>query len=108
MKTMLNKLFLLMLLSGFAFAQGEINLTLLSNFDPYPSIGYNDCWGYTAPDGKEYAFLGVLNGTSVVNISDPLNPVEVGFVPSNTSTWKDIKTYDHYAYVVIDASGNGL
>ena len=89
-------------------AQGELNLQLLGTFDPRPASGYNDIWGYTAPDGSEYALLGVKNGTSVIAISDPSNPVEIGFIPSNNSTWKDLKTYSHYAYVVIDQSGNGL
>jgi len=31
---------------------------------------YNDCWGYTAPDGREYALLGVRTGTSIVDITE--------------------------------------
>ena len=30
---------------------------------------------------------------------------EVTFIPSATSTWKDIKTYQHYAYTVTEAAG---
>lgn len=87
-------------------SQGQTsqNVTFLGNFNGYPAIGYNDCWGYTAPDGREYALLGVLNGTSVVDITDAPTFTEIGFVPSNTSTWKDIKTYRNYAYVVTEAN----
>jgi choice-of-anchor B domain-containing protein len=105
----LSKILLLMSLSVTAlFSQGELNLQLLGTFNPRPASGYNDIWGYTAPDGSEYALLGVKNGTSVIAISNPSNPVEIGFIPSNNSTWKDIKTFSHYAYVVIDQTGNGL
>jgi len=88
------------------FAQGSPNVTLLAHLDDYGT--YNDCWGYTAPDGREYALLGVSNGTSIVDITDaPANVHEVTFIPSQNSTWKDIKTYRHYAYTV-NESGGGL
>ncbi len=92
----------------FAQGNGSPNLPLMSHFNPYPAVGYNDCWGYTAPDGREYGLLGVNNGTSIVDLSEPDSPVEIGFIPTDTGIWKDIKTYQHYAYVVIDAIGDGL
>ncbi len=88
-----------------ALAQGSPNVTLLANVDQYGSTGYNDIWGYTAPDGREYAFLGILNGTSIIDITDTSNPVEINFIPSPSSTWKDIKTYQTYCYVVNETSG---
>ncbi|MCZ6776302.1 MAG: choice-of-anchor B family protein, partial [Ignavibacteria bacterium] len=89
-----------------SFAQNP-NVTLVANVNDYPTIGYNDCWGYAAPDGREYALLGVRNGTSIIDITDPSNSAEVAFISSNFSTWKDIKTYQNYAYVV-NESGGGL
>lgn len=102
-------LFLLICLCSPLLAQGSgsANVTLLANVDQYSSVGYNDIWGYTAPDGREYALLGVQNGTSVIDITDTNSPNEVGFIPSNSSLWKDLKTYQHYAYVV-NESGGGL
>jgi choice-of-anchor B domain-containing protein len=88
-----------------AFAQGSPNVTLLKHLDEYHSAGYNDCWGYTAPDGREYALLGVQSGTSIIDITDAANAYEVEFFPSTISLWKDIKTYQHYAYVVNEAGG---
>ncbi len=97
---------LLVFLFVSSYAQsGSPNVPLLANFDNYHSTGYNDCWGYTAPDGKEYALLGILNGTSIIDISDPTNLNEITFIPGPNSTWKDIKTYQHYAYVVNETSG---
>ncbi len=87
------------------FAQGSANVPLLAQMNKYPSAQYNDCWGYTAPDGREYALLGVRTGTSIVDITDTNNLVEVAFIPGLTSSWRDLKTYQHYAYVVNEAGG---
>ncbi|HQV32602.1 MAG TPA: choice-of-anchor B family protein, partial [Calditrichia bacterium] len=81
-------------------------MPLLSHLNQYPTTGYSDVWGYVAPDGTEYALLGVRNGMSIVDISDAENDniFEVAFIPSPNSIWKDYKTYGHYAYAVTEAS----
>lgn len=76
-----------------------------------PSIGGgtgNDLWGWRDPvTGKQYALVGRSNGTAFVDISDPENPVYVANLPThaNTSTWRDIKTYQDHAYIVADFAG---
>lgn len=65
----------------------------------------NDSWGWTDPqDGKEYAIMGLGNGTAFVDISDPVNPVYLGKLPTHTgsSTWRDIKVYSDHAFIVSD------
>ena len=100
-------LFLLISFSSLLIAQN--NVTLLSNLNQYPSVGYNDIWGYVDGSGNEYALLGVQNGTSIVNVTDPTNPVQVAFIPGGTtSIWRDIKTWGTYAYVVSDYTNDGL
>jgi choice-of-anchor B domain-containing protein len=89
------------------FAQGN-NVTFLSNLNQYPGAGYNDIWGYVDGSGNEYALLGVRSGTSIINVTDPENPVEVAFIPGTFSTWRDIKTWGTYAYVVSDFTSDGL
>ncbi len=86
-----------------AFAQVNLNVELLSSVS-YDSAG-NDVWGYAAPDGSEYALFGTRNGVSVVNVTDPTNPVEVDFIEQQGSTWRDMKTWGEYAYVVADQGG---
>ncbi|MDD9888226.1 MAG: choice-of-anchor B family protein, partial [Candidatus Marinimicrobia bacterium] len=69
----------------------------------------NDIWGWTDPtNDKEYALVGLRNGTSFVDVSDPLNPFVVGHLPTATSssTWRDIKVYKDHAYIVADNAGN--
>lgn len=106
----LNVLRVLIVILGIGFSsfhlygQGSPNVVLLDQLDDY-AIGYNDCWGYTAPDSREYALLGVINGTSIIDITNAGSATEITFIPSPSSTWKDIKTYQNYAYVVTESSG---
>jgi len=83
------------------------NVTLLSHLNQYPSAGYNDIWGYVDGSGNEYALLGVRTGTSIVNLANPQNPVEVAFIPGPTSIWRDIKVHSTYAYVITEQTGSG-
>ena len=71
----------------------------------------NDIWGWTDPlDGKEYVLLGRTNGTAFIDISDPLNPIYLGNLNTNTvsSLWRDIKVYNNHAFIVSEASGHGM
>ncbi len=66
----------------------------------------SDIWGYTAPDGHEFALVGRNDGTSIVDIStNPHEPIEVGFIPGETSTWRDLKVHEHYCYVTNETGG---
>jgi choice-of-anchor B domain-containing protein len=71
----------------------------------------NDSWGWTDPeDGKEYALMGLDNGTAFIDISNPTQPVYLGKLPTHTqsSDWRDIKVYSDYAFIVSEASGHGM
>ncbi|WP_107037655.1 choice-of-anchor B family protein [Brumimicrobium mesophilum] len=83
----------------------NFNLDSLSHVD-YASLHnteLNDVWGYTDEFGNEYALVGAEKGVSVVDISDPLNPVEVYWHAGSTSVWRDIKTNGDFAYVTTEA-----
>ena len=46
-------------------------------------VGANDVWGWTDLDsGDEYAIQCLNSGTAFVRISDPENPVIVGYLPT--------------------------
>lgn len=79
------------------------NLELVSQID-YVSLA-NDVWGYTAPDGTEYALVGLRGGVSIVSLADPAQPAEIQFIPGEQSTWRDLKTWGHFAYVTTDQPG---
>jgi choice-of-anchor B domain-containing protein len=54
--------------------------------------------------------MGLNTGTSFIDISDLEFPRIVGFLPTHTinSSWRDIKTYGNYAFIVSEASGHGM
>lgn len=71
----------------------------------------NDCWGWTDPQsGKEYALMGLNNGTAFIDISDPSAPIHLGNLPTATvpSSWRDIKVYNNYAFIVSEAKDHGM
>lgn len=97
MKNILISFFLLAFLNaGFS----QLNMELVSNL-PYDSK-LNDIWGYTAPDGTEYALIGLRDGVSIVSLADPADPVELHRIDGAQSTWRDLRTWEHYCYVVTD------
>lgn len=78
----------------------------------------NDIWGhFDLNDNREYALVGLTNGVSVVEVTDPLNPRVVNFIPGQNTVWRDLKTYQYYdetrrrwmsyAYVTADAASAG-
>jgi choice-of-anchor B domain-containing protein len=74
-------------------------MTKLGQFTYLQNI--NDVWGYESQN-REYALVGVEDGLSIVEVTNPQNLVEKLFVPGANSTWRDMKTYQNYAYTVHD------
>jgi choice-of-anchor B domain-containing protein len=73
----------------------------------FPGQTLANVWGYTAPNGKEYALVGGSKWMSVYNITDlqPGNlPTLVDTVLGPNNLWKEIKTYitptSAHAYIV--------
>jgi choice-of-anchor B domain-containing protein len=68
----------------------------------------NDIWGYVAPDGTEYALVGLRDGVSIVSLADPDNIAEVQRISGQITTWRDMKVYGSHAYVVSDNTSEGM
>jgi len=71
----------------------------------------NDCWGWTdSTTGREYAIMGINNGTAFIDITDSTSPVYLGKLPTSTvdSAWRDMKVYNDHVYIVSEAQGHGL
>ena len=87
------------------------NVDLLS-FIPIGTVGSGtgaDAWGWTdSQTGKEYAIMNRTNGTGFIDISDPVNPIYLGNLPTSTgvATWRDAKVYQNYVYIVSDGNGS--
>lgn len=72
--------------------------------EPFYGIRYNGIWGWADGLGREYALIGATNGVHVVDVTNSTNPVRVDFVPGRRSgcIWREIKTYQNYAYLISD------
>jgi choice-of-anchor B domain-containing protein len=61
-------------------------------------------WGYTAPGGRRFALTGTSLGLSIVEVTDPEQPRNVGVVPGTVNQWREVRTYAGYAYVTTEAN----
>lgn len=71
----------------------------------------NDIWGWTdETTGKEYALMGLDNGTAFVDISDTENLIYLGKLSTvgSPSSWRDIKVYQDHAFIVSESPGHGM
>lgn len=97
-------LFLFILVSFMSWSQvnmsqlGYLDLRTMHNSD------LNDIWGYTDENGNEYAIVGLMDGVSVCDVSDPANPTEIAYFPGMNSIWRDIKVWGDYAYITTEAN----
>jgi choice-of-anchor B domain-containing protein len=73
-------------------------------------VALNDIWGWTdSATAKEWAIVGRQDGTTFVDITNPLRPIPTADLPltegASASTWRDIKVYNDHAYIVSDGAG---
>ncbi|CAM1345235.1 choice-of-anchor B family protein [Tenacibaculum amylolyticum] len=127
MKTQLHFIFILLFLSTFRIdsqtpcdGTGFAGVYPCNNYDLMSVIDVNtlsgsltaegsDVWGWTdTTTGKEYALTALTNGTAFVDISDPVNPIFLGRLDTNTRTsvWRDVKVYNNHAFIVADNVGD--
>jgi choice-of-anchor B domain-containing protein len=96
---------LLFLTKSTAQLSPTVNLTFRSK------LGFGvDCaniCGYAA-GGKEYALVGNMLGTAIVDVTDPNNPILSQYVTGITSRWREIKVYKDYAYITSEANNSAL
>jgi choice-of-anchor B domain-containing protein len=92
-----------------AFTASNVQLLGWKTLSDFPgnNTSGNDCWGYTSSSGREYAVIGLSDGTGFVEVTDPGNPVIVDFEPHNSapSLWRCVKVYQDYAYTGSEAGG---
>lgn len=90
------------------------NIELLSRL-PLQDIGGGagaDSWGWKDEEnGRYYALMARSNGVSFIDVTNPQDPVYLGNLPSESGEqpWRDVKTYENYAFVVADnIQGHGM
>ncbi len=114
------------------------NVDLYAKLSPEKLLGerLNDVWGWRDEDsGREFAIVGLTDGLSFVDITDPVNPLVVGKLWESTagsnasrtaneilesrslmhddgfkgaSIWRDMKVYRNHVFVVSEESGHGM
>ncbi len=96
---------IIIFIPGTTFSQSQ-NMTLQSNWDE-SNYNYNDVWGYVDNEGNEYAIMGSKDKIYFFNITNPTSPQKIAeFAPGSNTSWRDIKTFDHYAYAVSEGLSN--
>ncbi len=83
----------------------QLNIDSLShiNYQALHGANLNDVWGYVDELGNEYAIVGTSKGTSIVNVTNPSNPIEVFWLPGSESIWRDPCVFGDFAYVTTEA-----
>jgi choice-of-anchor B domain-containing protein len=60
-------------------------------------------WGYTHADGRRFALTGTSAGLSIVEVTNPRAPRNVGLIPGPANLWREVKTYRDHVYVTTEA-----
>ncbi len=71
---------------------------------------FNEVWGWTDTNGREYAILGSLGATFFFDITNPdsVRLVDIEQGRFNDCIHRDFKTYRHYCYGVADEGNSSL
>lgn len=88
-----------------AFSQATLNTTQLGHLTYQQDL--SEVRG-ALHNGREYALVGVHNGFSIVDVTDPSNPSEVFFEQGPSSTWRDPFYFDGHAFCVTEGGGGML
>ena len=106
----MKRLILFLLLPVFVSAQSGWNMNLLGSFDydTNHNTKCNDIWGWEDDNGNEFALVGLENGFSCVDVTDPSTPIEMFYISDINSIWRDIKTWGNYAYITTEADAGLL
>ncbi len=106
----LNLLCIFLFFPLLTFSQNGWNMNLLGSFDyeTNHNTKCNDIWGWEDGSGNEYALVGLENGFSCVDVTNPSSPVEEFFISDINSIWRDIKTWGDYAYITTEANAGLL
>ena len=102
-----STLLILLFLAGFINAQENYNLQMRGHL-AFPGRELANIGGYVDSLGNEYALVGTNTGLSIVNVTNPDNPVLSFEVNGITSIWREVKTWQGFAYVTTEGTNGGL
>ncbi|MDQ3143207.1 MAG: choice-of-anchor B family protein [Bacteroidota bacterium] len=82
--------------------QGTAHLSLMSHVSPGEHS--SSIWGWTDKQGNEYAILGTFSGVRIYSLTDPTQPKEIAHIFTSESSWRELKSFGDYIYVVTEAN----
>ncbi len=106
MHTLRRTLLVCTLISVFTALNAQ-NLQRIGHLS-YAPLTLAGCWHYVDQKGGEWALVGTSAGLSLVDVSDPAQPVERFNVASLANTWREVKTWAGYAYFGSEATPSGI
>lgn len=89
----------------------SLNINLLAHINPETDATgtdgrkYSGCWGWAQTNkNREYAIVGTSSQTYFIDVTNPSSPVVVDSVKAKHAgcTWREMKTYQNYCYIVSD------
>ena len=86
--------------------QAQKNMDLLGYLPINTKV--NDIWGFADASGNEYALVGSEVSLLIIDVTLPQSPTLLFEIMGDTSVWRDIKTFDGFAYVTSEESGGLL
>ncbi len=112
---MTHRIFFIILVLSFTKIEAQVyasqNVNLLAHLTPETDTTgsdgrkYSGCWGWhQASKNKEYAIVGTSSKTYFIDVTTPTSPVIVDSVMARRTgcTWREIKNYQNYCYIVSD------
>jgi choice-of-anchor B domain-containing protein len=105
---MQKSLLIIVLLFSYVKLPAQLNMQFRSNL-PYGTTNeLANIGGYVDSTGREYALVGCQTGLSIVDVTNPVLPVEKQLIPGTNSFWREVKVWGKYAYVTTEGGSLGL
>lgn len=95
---------------GTTYACNNVDLLSRVSLEQMNAATGSTTWGWTdAETGREYAIMGLDNGTYFVDVTEPETPLMLGKLPRTPGTssqiWREFKVYQDHAFIVADNVG---
>lgn len=89
-------------------SQSNFNIQFRSQLPYGAAVELSNIWGYVDSLGNEYALVGAQNGLSIVDVTNPTNPIVKFTVAGTNSYWREVQVHGKYAYVTTEGCCLGL
>lgn len=87
-----------------SISYAQLNMSFKSKYTFPAGVELANLWGYSA-GGREYALVGTSVGMSIIDVTDPVNPILKQNIPGPQSIWREVRTHQNYAYVTTEGGG---